>query len=114
MPKIINMKSVKECIKSMRPVPPAGGPDEPPAPPGEPDGALLPPEGPDGRPPPPPEGPEEGYGNNDVGENTEAVENTDGQNSGISGQLQHRPGRRGINSCKDMFLPNIYILHKDR
>jgi hypothetical protein len=35
------------------------------------------------------------------------VGDTDGQNPGTSGQMQHRPGKRGTNSCKSVSLPNI-------
>ncbi|KDR17658.1 uncharacterized protein LOC110831545 [Zootermopsis nevadensis] len=91
MPKIINMKSVKECIKSMRPVPTPGGPSGPPPPSGGPGGPPPPSGGPGGPPPPPQEGPVD----NDVGESTESVGDSDGQNLGALGQMQHRPGKRG-------------------
>jgi hypothetical protein len=62
MPKILNMKSVKECMKNMGP------------------------------PPPPPQA---GSGDEDYDDSdTEAVKNTNGQNSGTSGQLKDRPGKR--------------------
>lgn len=109
MPKIINMKSVKECFKSLRPVPPPPeNPGGPPPPTGSPSGPL-PTGSPSGPPPPPPpggalpppgaEGDDEEFGENDAGE---AVETLDAiaQNS-PSGQLQHRPGGK---ACKGKCL----------
>lgn len=83
MPKIINMKSVRECFKSIRPAQPPEGPGGPP--PST--------EGPGG-PPPPPE--VEASGENDATD-VETVEDVDGQNAATSGQIRHRSGGK---TCK--------------
>lgn len=109
-PKIINMKSVRECLKSIRPL---GGPGGPPP---TAQGPGVPPPPPEGPLPPPPttEVPEdEESGDNDAGD-VETVEDVDGQNGETSGQLRHRPGGR---PCKGMSLPitaiNIHTFHND-
>jgi hypothetical protein len=102
MPKIINMKTVKECFKSLQPAPPPGNPGGPPPPlptSGSPSGPPPPPPG--GAPPPGAEGgDDEEFGENDAGETVEILGDADAQNSS-SGQLQHRPGGK---ACKGKCL----------
>jgi hypothetical protein len=110
MPKIINMKSVRECLRSIRPTQPT---------PGGPPPTTESPVG-----PPPPEEPvtptpatgspeDEESTDNDAGD-AETVEDVDGQNAETSGQLRQRPGGK---SCKGTTLHitavNTYKLHKD-
>jgi hypothetical protein len=94
MPKIINMKSVRECFKNIRPAQPPEGPGRPPP-------AA---EGPGGPPPLPPAteiSEVEESGDNDAAD-VETVEDIDGQNGATSEQLRHRPGGK---TCKGMSLP---------
>ncbi|PNF18562.1 hypothetical protein B7P43_G08485 [Cryptotermes secundus] len=86
MPKIMNMKTVRECFKSIRPAQPPGGPGGPPPPPG-------------GPPPPPPatDMPEDEESVDNGSTDVEAVEDADGQNAATSEQLRHIPGGK---SCK--------------
>jgi hypothetical protein len=112
MPKIINMKSVKECLKSFRrPAPPQGNPGGPPPPTGSPSGPLptgstselLPTESTNAPPPPPrgdtpPPGEEvEEFDEKDVGEPVKTL--GDAKNSSTSGKLQKRP-RGKVCKCK--------------
>lgn len=93
MPKIINMKSMRECLQSLRREPPQGNPCGPPPPSGSPSGPLPtgsprgPPPPPQGTPPPGAGGGEE-FGESDVGTPGEA----DARNSSKPGKIQHRPG----------------------
>jgi U5 snRNP spliceosome subunit len=106
MPKIINMKSVRECLKSLRQEPPQGNPCGPPPPSGSPSGPL--PTGSPSGPPPPPQGThppgaggEEEFGESDVEEPVETPGEGDARNSSKSGKIQHRPGDK---ACKGMCL----------
>ena len=130
MPKIINMKSVRECSKSFRrPAPPQENPGGPPPPTGSPSGPPLtgstggpspstitsatppsstspsatrpPPTG--GTPPPPGDEPSPGEEGEEFGEKDggEPVETLgDAKNSSTSGKIQHRPGGR---KCKGKY-----------
>lgn len=107
------MKSVRECLKSIRPAQPPEGPGGPPPATEGPGGPPPPP----GGPPPPPSATEvpedEESGDNDLAD-VETVEDVDAQTAATSGQLRHRPGGK---SCKGTSLPitaiNTHILHKD-